>query len=126
MAITQKQRKAIDLLATGQDIVAAAKAIDVHRTTIYRWMRENPDFKMELYKERSNVHQLKLSRVLDKVDGSFAILWQIITSTDSKDTDKIRAIRELLHTARYVDEAGVEARLSALEALLDETSKPSI
>lgn len=106
MPLSEKQRIAIDSLATGSGVAAASEAADVHRNTVHRWMRDSAEFKLALQKEMSNVHQLKLSRVLDKVDGALQILWQIITNVETKDADRIKAIRELLQTARYVDEAG--------------------
>lgn len=43
-ALSPVQRKAIELLARGRSIKATGREAGVGRTTIYRWMREDPEF----------------------------------------------------------------------------------
>ena len=44
MQLTAQQRYAMEKISSGHSMIQAALAAGVHRTTLYRWLREDPDF----------------------------------------------------------------------------------
>jgi len=68
-ALTRQQEMALDHMLAGKSISDAAKEVDADRTTLHRWLREDPQF-LATYNQRrrelQEAHQTKLSSIAAK------------------------------------------------------------
>jgi transposase-like protein len=64
--LSPAQEKALAALLAGQTITDAAKAAEVDRSTIYRWLRDacRPDFRIALERGRLELRQAVEARLL--------------------------------------------------------------
>ena len=68
LQLTPIQHQALDLLHAGQSVAATARALNIHRVTVYRWKTHHPRFIAELAHRAALSHvdtSLKANRALD-------------------------------------------------------------
>src|SRR5438874_1364212 len=105
--ISDRQRQAMDLIASGETDTAVANAVGVNRRTIYRWRIENRRFREEL--------QLRRRELYDRAQDRFrAMLTRALDLLDKQIGDKyaptaLRAARTLLVIAAIGKTAVPEA-----------------
>jgi len=68
-ALTRQQELALDHMLAGESITDAAKEVNADRTTLHRWLREDPLF-LATYNQRrrelQEAHQTKLASIAAK------------------------------------------------------------
>ena len=68
-ALTAQQERALDHLLAGETITAAAQAVNTGRSTLHRWLREDPHF-LATYNQRrrelQEAHQTRLASIATK------------------------------------------------------------
>lgn len=88
--LSPKQRIAIQALATGADVTAAAEA-GVHRTTVHHWCRTLPVFRAAL-RESSAQHADALRDQLRNMSNSAAaILREVLENKEAPQSLRLRA-----------------------------------
>jgi hypothetical protein len=115
---TPRQRKAIEALLTTGDKSAAARAAQVRRSTIYRWLRQ-PHFQAALAEAEAEA-LVSLSRTLVRLgDKAGRTLESAMDDPDAALSHRIRAadivLSRLLQLRELVD---LEARVCELERKL--------
>ena len=68
-ALTAKQERALDHLLAGETITAAAQAVNTGRSTLHRWLREDPQFQAtynQRRRELQEAHQTRLASIATK------------------------------------------------------------
>ncbi len=68
-ALTRQQELALDHMLAGKSISDAAKEVDADRTTLHRWLREDPHFQAtynQRRRELQEAHQTRLSSIAAK------------------------------------------------------------
>ena len=61
--LTQKQTQAIELLIGGRKIGEVAKEVSVGRTTLWRWMNQNYNFRAEMNRRRNALRESLADRL---------------------------------------------------------------
>ena len=112
--VTPAQRKAIETMLTSGNMVQAADAAGVNRSTIYRWMAD--DVFVAALREAEAEAVQGLSRSLAGLGESAAQALRDALAPSNKITVRLRAAEivtdRLLKLRELVD---IEARLKALE-----------
>jgi hypothetical protein len=72
--ISDRQRVALDMIASGATDTAAASAIGVHRRTIYRWRVEDARFREELERRRRELYERVQDRFRTMLGAALDVL----------------------------------------------------
>ena len=91
MALTDKQREAIEYIVQGENISNVAKLVKVNRTTIYEWMSEVDRLTTEIKNGVKQKINAKIDSVLDQVYK--------IATTSKSEKNKLDACTYLLDQA---------------------------
>lgn len=115
--LTTLQRKAVNALMETDTITAAADAAGCAQSSIYNWLKD-PVFNAELLR-LENVIRNKTGRILAKdSEKALDVIRELMTNDR---TDKALRFRSACAWLDYMiktqDQADIERRLSALEAL---------
>ena len=122
MSLTPKQRAFLEALLVSQTIEEAVEKAGISKSTAYKYMKENKEFKTELRQRKGNVLTHISTRLnqlgMDALDTLEAII--------NDDTGKVtsaskvtasRSILEYMYRAKEVED--LEARLEELESYLE-------
>jgi hypothetical protein len=78
------QNKALELLIAGKTIAEAARAICSSRTTIYRWLKNDPEFR-EAYEEwQAHIQATSRARLLTLTDKAAAAVERSLEMGDAR------------------------------------------
>ena len=113
--LSTKKQRAIATLSTSGNVAEAARAAEVSRKTLYRWLRQ-PDF-AEALEAAAQESLANLSRELVRL-GTQAVttLEGAMTDTEAATGTKVRAADVVLARLLQLRElVSIEARLTALE-----------
>ena len=110
-----KKQRAIETLATSGNVAEAARAANVSRKTLYRWLRQS-DF-TEALEVAAQESLANLSRELVRLGAqSVTTLEEAMTDTESAASTKVRAADVVLARLLQLRElVSIESRLTALE-----------
>jgi hypothetical protein len=82
--IKLRQREVLEALMAGVGMKEAARECKVHRATIYRWMKHDPDFKAALAAWQQQALTSARSRLLSAVDAAAGLLVERLDRGDMK------------------------------------------
>jgi DNA-binding phage protein len=84
--LSPAQEKAVAALLAGQTVTAAAKAAEVDRTTVYRWLRDpyDPTFRVSLDRGRRELRQAMEARLLTLASKAADCLEGVLEEGDGK------------------------------------------
>ena len=71
--LTDKQKKAVEMLFSGEKVQDTAEALGVHRSTIWRWSKTR-DFRREIARLERNKRR-RLERLWVKLDAEAESFW---------------------------------------------------
>ena len=110
-----KKQRAIETLATSGNVAEAARAANVSRKTLYRWLRQS-DF-TEALEVTAQESLANLSRELVRLGAqSVTTLEGAMTDTEATASTKVRAADVVLARLLQLRElVSIESRLTALE-----------
>ena len=110
-----KKQRAIETLATSGNVAEAARAANVSRKTLYRWLRQS-DF-TEALEVAAQESLANLSRELVRLGAqSVTTLEEAMTDTEAAAGTKVRAADVVLARLLQLRElVSIESRLAALE-----------
>ena len=118
--LTPAQQKAISALLISRTLSEAAEAAEVHRTTVYRWLRQDRNFRTELRRARrefigeTTAHLQRLSG--EAVEN----LGKIVKDEKASAASRVSSIRIILDYAyRAVELEDLEDRLDGVEEAMD-------
>lgn len=113
-SLTTRQLRAINALMTTSTVEAAAKASGVHRSTLFRWLR-NESFCDEL-RRTSDAAIAGTARRLATLSGKAADVLDDLLENAQKEEVKLRAADVVLSHMLHVHElSDIENRLRQLE-----------
>lgn len=97
--LTAKQHQAIALLADGQSVSAAARALGIHRTTIHYWRRTDPAFALALNDaDRDSAHHWR-SATQARAEKALTALDEVLDNERTPATVRLKAVLHVLNTA---------------------------
>lgn len=118
--LTPAQQKAISALLISRTLSEAAKAAEVHRATVYRWLRRDGNFRTELRRARrefigeTTAHLQRLSG--EAVEN----LGKLVKDKKVSAASRVSGIRIILDYAyRSVELEDLEDRLVGVEEAMD-------
>lgn len=97
MALTDKQREAIEYIVKGENISNVAKLVKVNRTTIYEWMKKE-EFKSEADRLTTEIKNGVKQKINAKIDSVLDQVYKIATTSKS-EKNKLDACTYLLDQA---------------------------
>ena len=97
MALTDKQREAIEYIVKGENISNVAKLVKVNRTTIYEWMKKE-EFKSEIDRLTTEIKNGVKQKINAKIDSVLDQVYKIATTSKS-EKNKLDACTYLLDQA---------------------------
>ena len=114
--LSDAQMRAIGALLTTRTIKEAAESAHVGRTTLFRWLREDEDFRRCLHAARRNALGQATSRLQQMAISSVDSLQQIIADDKSSAASRVSGIRTNLDYAyRAIELEDIEERLTRIE-----------
>jgi len=96
--LTPQQERAAALLASGKRIGATAKAVGVHRVTLWEWTRL-PEFQRHLNDLRRAAWRSARDRMRENATRAAQVLGSILTDPKARAQDRIAAARVVLTSA---------------------------
>ena len=114
--LSDAQQRAIGALLTTRTIKDAAQSARVGRTTLFRWLREDEDFRRCLQAARRNALGQATARLQRMAVNSVDSLQQIIADDKSSTASRVSGIRATLDYAyRAIELEEIEERLTRIE-----------
>ncbi len=119
--LSPKQLRALEALLTSGNVAQAARAAEVTRDTLYRWMKE-PAFAKAL-RESEGIALDALTRSLRGLgDKAVTALAAVFDDETAPHAVKIRAARVVLAShPQYLQSVVLAERVEAIEAALEES-----
>ena len=130
--LSQKQLTAIDLLLQGHSDAQAADALNLDRTTVYRWRTLHAPFRYELQRQRRQLFQHTADRLRALLPTALDALQRVLTDDKADPRLTLRAATTLLrltsptrqHLARTHLRSHTEEINDLLEATLATNTTP--
>jgi hypothetical protein len=111
--LSPKQIEVIEALAAGASVSEAAKRAGVDRSTIYHWMKDDPDFEAHLILGRRECADRMRARLRELEDDALKTIREILGGTDIPPGVRLKAALSVLQSVAAMDESTGEA--AALE-----------
>ena len=102
--ITPLQAKAIQLLHAGSTVVAAARELQIDRTTVYTWRNNNPVFSLALNRARKIQAEMVVDSLQDLASTAVDTLHQLLVSTDTPAPIRLRAALAVLNAGHQMQQ----------------------
>ena len=113
--LTRRQAVVIQLLISEKTLCAAAERAGIARSTLYRWLRADPNFKAELQRQVRDHTEQAAIELKSSLGAAVGVLRSLLSSDN--DSLKLRAAVEILaHCTKFIELEEVQDRLDALEA----------
>lgn len=114
--LSDKQLGALDSLASGATKEQAAAVAGVTLRTVNRWIADDPTFNDALKQITSDSVNDGARRLAAMLADSITALHEIVTSKDTKDRDRLRAIElNINNLVKLLEFDELIARIEALE-----------
>lgn len=97
--LTPRQTTVIALIANGSSITTAAEQADVHRTTIYHWLRTSTEFNTSLQQARTEQQEHLREQLQSLATTAFNTLQQLLTDPKTPAGVRLKAALEVLKYA---------------------------
>jgi len=118
MALTPRQRRAVQALLEEKTIQDAATASQVPRRTLHRWLAEDPVFLAHLRQQEAALDDQAARRLLDAQQPALDVLVRLLLDPEVPDRVKHRVAVDILNLRRQLLDRSIEDRLLRLEAHL--------
>ena len=117
--LTPKQIEVIEALVIGASVTDAAKRAGVDRSTVYLWMREETDFKVQLMLARRDCADAMRARLRELADDAVKTVREVLTSKEVSAAVRLKAALAVLQSVGSMKEFAGDA--SVIENWRDET-----
>lgn len=117
--LSPRKRKAIEALLSQPNVTAAAKMTGIHKDTIYRWLKVDPDFKAALNDATSQALNALSISLVGLASESIKALQEIITDKKSSPGSRLKAAEiNLNNLLRIVELVNIDTRVNELEVTI--------
>ena len=96
-ALTQPQLAALETLAAGATVTAAAQAAGVHRSTVYNWVRDNASFSAALRHSKIQAAEVIDDEIRELAALAIDTIRQLLASEKTPAATKLKAAQYVLH-----------------------------
>jgi len=119
--LTPIQQKAISALLMSRTYSEAARSAGVDRSTIYRWIRQDENFRTELRNARREAIGETTAHLQRLTGVAVENLGKIIACDSASAASRVSGIRTILDYAyRAVELEEIEGRLDGVEEAIDQ------
>jgi hypothetical protein len=119
--LTAKQQEAVLALLSNRTVEEAARVVGVHARTLFRWM-EKPLFKTALRDAKRAAYLQSMARLPQISSAAVTTLAKVMLDPATPPGTKVRAADSILnHAGTAVETEDIEARISDLERVADES-----
>ena len=119
--LTPKQEEAIIALLTNPSVEHAARAAKIGPRTLYRWQQE-PEFDKAYRKARRDAFGQGTARLQQMSSAAVSTVLKIMLDPKAPASTRLRAADlALTHGGKAIEIEDVEARVTALERVAEET-----
>ncbi len=81
---TAKQMRTLESLLSGRSVTASAEIVNVDRSTVHRWLREDSVFQARYNQMRRELHTAAGARILDMADKAASTVAAAIEEGDTR------------------------------------------
>ena len=118
----RKKEEAIAALLTQRNTEEAARAIGIGPATLLRWMKE-PEFDAAYRKARRLAYGQSIARLQQASSAAATTLLRIMADPNSPPSCRLRAADSVLsHASKAIEIEDIDARVSELERVSEETN----
>jgi hypothetical protein len=108
--LTPQHRRAIELLVTGRDVTDVARALDVHRVTVWRWT-QLPAFRRELTAAEDDARRAMTRTLESAARASVLYLASVLADDKAPTGSKVQSAAVLLSKWALLQPQQVDARV---------------
>lgn len=117
--IKPAQEKSIVALISGKSVNAAAKAANVDKSTLYRWMSDS-EYNLEYTNARAQVYRDSTQSLMKGIGKAASTLTDLMEHADN-DNVRLQAAKTLLDTATNVYQAvNQDTQMAALKKQIEQ------
>jgi hypothetical protein len=111
--LSVKQEKAIIALLTHGSVESAAHAAGVGVRTLYRWLKEDPDFEAAYRAAKREAYGQSIARLHHLSSAAVSTLGKVMLDPKTPPATRVRAADSILnHTTKAIEVEGVEERMA--------------
>jgi hypothetical protein len=119
--LPRKQEEAIAALLSQRNVEEAAKSVGVAAKTLLRWLQV-PEFEAAYRKAKRSAFGQSMARMQQASSAAVSALLKVMVDPSSPAACRVRAADSVLHhAAKAIEIEDVDARLSALEKVAEES-----
>jgi hypothetical protein len=89
--LTEIQSQALQALATGATMTAAAAAVNLHRTTLYHWIHTQPEFSSAVRDARTECYRTWQEQKQEAHALAWSTLRELLTNPETPPAVRLRA-----------------------------------
>jgi transposase-like protein len=113
--------KAVVALLERPSVAEAAKAVDIHKATLYKWLAEDEEFRSAFRQAKRELFAATVSRLQQVAGEAIEVLRDVMNNKDQQGAARVGAARTALDYALKMNEQQeILGRLEALEAGAEE------
>ena len=124
MALSYRQKRTIPALLASRNFQQAAQVARVGTRTLFRWLKNDPDFRTALLEAENRTIDEATRRLLAGQEQALDTLVNVMTKADKQSDKRLAAVAWLDIALRWCELRNFEQRLSMLEERLHENEKP--
>jgi|SRR5579872_67547 len=102
--LSPAQAQVIAALAQGRSITAAARETDVHRSTIYNWLQNEPHFKTAVENAQREYVEILSDGMRDLAAAALDTLRRLLDDRSTPPTVRLRAALAILQRPHFPDQ----------------------
>jgi len=117
--VTAKQEKAILELLRNPTVRDASNKAGVGERTLWRWLKDNEDFKAAYMDARRQAFSRALGLLQQVLSEAVLVLRDVMNNPDTKESSKVSAAKAIIDTGlKAMELDDLEERISRLENIL--------
>jgi len=125
LTLTRKQEEAIIALLAARSVEEAARVAGVGTRSLYRWMKE-PGFDAAYREAKRAAFGQSIAQLHRLASAAVATLGEVMSDPATPPATRVRAADSILNqTAKAIEIESVEARVSAVERILERATSGS-
>jgi DNA invertase Pin-like site-specific DNA recombinase len=123
--LNRKKQKAIELILKGISTVDISKEIAVSRMTLYRWKKEDEEFKQELEEKQEEIRQEMKNKFLNIAYTKGIKSLEKIVDGSKNPIAQVQAIKELFSLAGFTPDNNMDINFNSEKIVfIDDVPKP--
>ncbi len=119
----RKKEEAVAALLTNRNIEEAAKAVGIAPNTLLKWMKE-PEFDAAYREAKRAAYGQAIARLQQGTSAAATTLLRVLIDPNTPASVKVRAADSILnHSAKAIEIEDIEARVTELERVAEESKE---